>query len=466
MAKRYHARWIASLVMLALIALLAACGQTSTTSASGAKAQASQTPTTRETPTPTDVPLPYSFPKKWLPGPDGADLPQYPALVGSFVFSQSSPRTGYLCVVSGEAVDDSPATPPFISVTSDGGQTWEQASDSTSRAKSSCQIRSDQSNPKDIFVAAGKLSTAAGPEIPLFRSQDGGVTWKTINQPTITGDTTYIEGLAVFQSRLIVMLGIDGEAAPTTSTLFTSDNGGQTWQVVNLTVNGKTMQIGGQMWFDGRALFIEAGTPLCSQACGALNASPDVQQGRHQLSQPLSSQPPQPNDYFKSTDGARTWSQLQTPASNLSNFSLARSSDGSATYVIAEAPSGTSSQSATNTMGYYSKDGGTSWTQLPTFAGVESGYLDANSFGASGCFILPDGSVMATSLHTTGADAGVDPGVFLIRPSDPTSTWQPLIRSVNAHTVQPVATSTGVRVWGLTTTPEQHGGFLEYFDLP
>ncbi|HEX5157949.1 MAG TPA: hypothetical protein VFW17_12100 [Ktedonobacterales bacterium] len=465
MVKRHHMRGLTPLVTLALVALLGACGQTSTRNRTNASAKALKTPSAVSvgTATPTDVPLPYSFPKRWLPAPDGADLPQFPSTIGSIEFSPSSPQTGYLCVVSPDSVNDSPSAPPFVSVTHDSGQSWEAASGAGSSFKTACHILIDQNDPSDVFVEAGKSIPGAGPSLPFFRSQNGGATWKTIKLPILTNGTTYVSSVATVQSRLIVMLGFDGEAGPTTSTLYSSDDGGQTWQQINLVVNGQTMQLG-ELWISGTTLIIAAGS-ACQGACGALQAPIRSQRGIRPLSVPLSSQPPSPNYYFKSTDGGRSWTAIATPISNLANLMIARSSDGSATYLVGVGP-GTSSQSLMNQVGYYSKDGGATWRQLPMFAGVENGYPDPYSFGAFDTDILPDGSVMTTPFHTTGTNSGNNAGVFLIHPSDPTPTWQPLIRSFNAVAVYPVATATGIRVWGLTMSPNQAGGFLNYFDLP
>jgi hypothetical protein len=162
------------------------------------------------TPSPTDILPPYAFPKQWNAAPDGVDLPQWPSLVGSFDFSPSSPQTGYFCGVSPDQVDDSPSTRPAVPATNNGGQTWQQISSPSSRYKTTCQMFINQSNPRDIFVAAGNASDPNSLTLPLFRSQDGGASWMTINQPTMKGTSTFIVGLAVVQSRILIMIGPEG----------------------------------------------------------------------------------------------------------------------------------------------------------------------------------------------------------------------------------------------------------------
>ena len=469
MVKQYRVQWIAWLGTLSLIAVLAACGQT-TTSSKNTHATATVTPTTRVAlPTatlagPTDIPPPYSFPKHWTPAPDGEDLPQYPSSVGGFAFSPSSPNTGYLCVVSPDATDNSAVTPPFVSATSDGGKSWTGVSGSPSRSKTTCQVFIDQSNPKDVFVAAGNASNPNTLALPLFRSQDGGVTWKQINQPTIQGASTFIVGLVVAQSRIVAMIGLGGQAGPAVSTLYASDDGGQTWKQIKLTVNGETLQMSQLLWAAGSTIYIEASASSC-QGCGTLRTPFKGQARQQPLGQPLSSGPVTPNLYFKSNDGGRTWLQIATPVSNLANLSVTRSADGSTTYLLGTSL-GAPSYPANVNVPYYSSNGGASWRPLPTLEGVENGYPDPGSLGAFGSFVMPDGSVITTAFHQEGSNYGGNAGAFLLRPGDASPRWQPLISSLIALQPQAVPSLTGIRVWGLTVTPGQAGGMLEYFDLP
>jgi BNR/Asp-box repeat len=326
MVREHRARRSATLgLLLALTMLLAACGQTATpTNGASAALNAAGTPTapgTSSTPlttpaTPTAVPPPYSFPKKWIAAPDSADLPQSPSTVGSFVFSPTAPSTGYLCVASPDSSYDSPTTPPFISTTTDGGKTWRQASGSTSRSKSICQMFIDQSNPRDIFVAAGHYGSTDTAPLPLFRSQDGGATWKSMPQPTISGNPTYIIGLAVVQSRILAMISPLAQAGPAVGTLYASDDGGQSWKPISLVLNGHTQQLGASMWVVGTAVYIVVGQGC--QGCGALWTLTNDPPGVRPLDQPFSSGGPTSglNPIYRTTGQGNSATDKEQAASN------------------------------------------------------------------------------------------------------------------------------------------------------
>jgi photosystem II stability/assembly factor-like uncharacterized protein len=468
---RSRKRWSALAGALSLVLLLAACGQTtSSANSSSTSVQTSQsTATLAASPSPTDTPPPYAFPKNWTPAPDGADLPQSPATVGGFAFSQSSPRTGYFCIVSPNATDDSATVPPAVGATTDGGKTWNGITSSTSRYKSMCQVYLDQTNARDVFVAAGNSLQSGSAPNPLFRSQDGGATWTHINQPAITGNGTFIAGLAVVQSRILAMIAPLAQAGPAVYSLYASDDGGQTWKPITISANGQPLQFGQQMWVSGTVVYVEAGA-ACTSACGGMRAPIDHEAVSRQLGAmprtgPLSSGAPPVSLYFKSYDGGRTWHQLPTPVTNLGNISVQRSADWSTTYIVGSAGN-VPNEPANIVFAYYSADGGATWRQLPTLQGVENGYPDANSLGTFGNYVLPDGSVISTADHLNGTQYGGDAGAFLLNPSDASPAWHPHIRTLNGQTVQAVQTSAGVRLWGLQFIPQQSGGFLGYFDLP
>lgn len=332
-----------------------------------------------------------------------------------------------------------------------------------------CQVYLDQTNAKDVFVAAGNsLSTGSAPN-PLFRSQDGGATWTRINQPTITGNATFIAGLAVVQSRILAMVSPVAQARPAVYSLYSSDDGGQAWKPITISANGQPLQFGQQMWVSGSVLYVEAGAG-CTSACGGTRApvshdAVGMQLGKMPQTGPQSSGAPPVSLCFKSYDGGQSWHQIFTPVPNLGNIAVQRSADGTTTYIVGTA--GNVPNQPTNTVfAYYSRDGGATWRQLPTLRGVENGFPDVNSLGMFGNYLLPDGSVISTADHLNGTQYAGDAGAFLLNPADASPSWRPLIRALNGVTVQTISTSTGERVWGLQMAPQQSSGFLEYFDLP
>ena len=469
MARGHRGRWIASISALGLLLLLAACGQTTPPATNGAHAgvRATTTPTTISgTPTPTAIPLPYSFPKQWLPAPDGSDLP---AGIGSVAFAPSSPQTGYACGITPSNADNAPTTPPYVVATSDGGQSWRTVAGSAAHAKTGCMLFVDQNNARDVFAVAGKFYLGL-PQ--LYRSQDGGATWKVIPQPTVAGISTSVAAIAVVHSRLFAMIGVNGEGN-LEQPFYASDNGGQSWQPIDVNMNGQAVQLSEQLWTDGSALIIEAGPP-CTGGCGYALPTGAEQIGPRPLSQPLSSQPPTPNYYFKSTDGGRSWTTFVTPVSNLNNLIFALASDGSKTYVVGTALAVPNQPDAT-IVAFYSSDGGAHWRQLPTLAGVENGFLDAGSLAQGGLQLLPDGSVATMTFHSVGTaepNQGYYAGMFLLRPSDAAPSWQPLILEDTGTFWQATPMATGLRVWQVRFPPAPPdattfpGGQLLYFDLP
>lgn len=455
------------LALLASMALLAACGQTTTSATNGADASLKtlKTPTVVSgTPTATTIPLPYTFPKQWLAAPDSGDLP---AEIGGLAFAPSSPQTGYACGINSTSADNA-ATTPYVVATSDGGQSWHAVSGATTHAQSACTLFVDQNNARDVFAQVGD---ALRRKPQLYRSQDGGTTWKVISQPTVSGTNTAVVTIAVVQSRLLAVIGVMGEGAPP-HTLYASDNGGQSWSPIDLSMNGQALQISEQLWFDGPALVVEAGPP-CSGGCGYGLPVSSGHMAQRPLGQPLSSQPPTPNYYFKSSDGGRTWTSFATPVSNLGNLAFARASDGATTYALGTALA-VPNQPAATSVAFYSTDGGAHWRRLPTLAGVENGYLDPSTLGLNGAYVFPDGSVAAMAFHSSGPNDMNDAGAFLLRPGDASPTWTPLIRETDGSFWQAIPTATGIRVWLVRfpptppdpTTPPPTGGSLVYFDLP
>jgi hypothetical protein len=271
------------------------------------------------------------------------------------------------------------------------------------------------------------------------------------------------------QSRLIIVLGINGEGS-VPNPLFASDDGGASWQTIKVNANGQNQQISEQLWISGATLIV-TGVPPCQGGCGYALPAGSTRVGSQPLSQPLSSQPPAPNTYYKSTDGGRSWTPLVTPASNLSNLDIARSANGAITYLVGTAHSDQGQGTGVNTA-FYSKDTGATWTRLPTLEGVEQGYPDPGSLGNSGIYVLPDGSVIGTAFHTVGTTYMGEAGAFLLRPGDASPSWQPLIQRVDGSFWQATPTATGLRIWQVrfpqvapdaTSIP---GGQLFYFDLP
>lgn len=325
----------------------------------------------------------------------------------------------------------------------------------------------DQSDPKDVFVTAGNPQTGE----QFYRSRDGGMSWHIITIPNLNlGTPVYVSAVAVVRSRLIIDLGLSGEGS-LPYPLYASDDGGVTWNPISMIVNGTNAELGQQLWIAGNTLIAAAGGS-CQGPCGTLQAPTDRQRGTQPLSQPFSSQPLPPIMYFRSTDGGHSWTQLTLPSSTGSIQSIQDvepSSDGSHVYVIDVITLAQSSQGlpAGTRIAFYSTDGGTSWRQLPTLVGVENGYPSPTSLGNDGIFVLPNGWVIASTFHVVETTYMGEAGAFLLRPTDTAPTWQPLVNLTKVSILQAIATSGGVRLWGIApAVMGTENGYLVYFDLP
>ena len=419
--------------MVAMSLFLASCGaQRGANAAKGANPTAGAASPTAASLFPTPIPLPYSFPVAWSPA-SGA-----PRHVSRVVFAPSSSQIGYLCV-GGPSPNTSAPTPtptPAISVpvfyaTQDGGQTWIPASHTpfTMPAGGPCGLLVDPTDPADVFVTLDKV----------WRSRDGGATWHQLTPIDVSGWHIIIGQLALVGTRLLAIVYINGEGS-LPDPFYASDDGGATWHQIGQSIIAQQLAIG-QLTTMGDTVYVSA-TPIC--ACsGSIPASGRVAMAVHI---PLSSNPSSML-YFRSTDGGTTWTQVSVPG-QLPVFIQA--AGGGAYY-------GVSIKTTSPATAYFSRDSGATWTALPTFAGVENGYLDPNTLQWSIPTVTSDGRVVVDTGNT---------GIFVLRPGDPTPAWHAFALG-GMQVIQPVSSGAGVRLWGVR--PElKYGltGELEYADLP
>lgn len=420
--------------MVAVSLFLASCGaQRGANAAKGASSTAGVPSPTAASLFPTPLPLPYSFPVAWSPA-SGA-----PRHVSRVVFAPSSSQVGYLCV-GGPSPNTSVPTPtptPAISVpvfyaTHDGGQTWIPTGPTPflMPAGPPCGVYIDPADPSDVFVALDKI----------WRSRDGGATWHQLAPIDVPGWSITVGQLALVGTRLLAIVYINGEGS-LPNPFYASDDGGSTWHQIGQSIIAQGLQIG-QLTTMGDTVYVSA-TSICGVCSASIPASGRVAMAAHI---PLSSNPSS-MFYFRSTDDGNTWTKANVPGL-LPVFIQA--AGGGAYY-------GVSIKTTSPATAYFSRDSGATWIALPTFAGVENGYLDPNTLQWAFPIVTPDGRVLVDTGNT---------GIFVLRPGDPTPAWHAFALG-GMQVIQPVSSGASARLWGVR--PElKYGltGELVYADLP
>lgn len=436
----HRARLIGMLPALLLLAGLAACGGQNGASAAKAVKTATRTAPTA-TPTanvPTPQPPPYAFPSSWRSnGPIPGD-------VGGFTFSHVDPHTGYVCAsvpsqpgAYPQPQGDRLSGPAPLYVTHDSGATWTPlgAPESGTVPSGPCLVAAGGTSASDVL-----LYDSAG----LFHSTDGGTTWVSVPLPTVPSTPTTVgfagDYTAGGATRIVVALAVEGEGQLPNPNYVTYD-GGKTWMPIGagLTAGGQALQPGFVLWMNGAELIMPT-------SAGPSGAYPHGSQGPA-------------NYYFRSTDGGASWAPLPMPAASADQVVFGLSGDGHTEYafcMVLGKQNGTTVRTP-----YFSADGGAHWRQLPSFAGVESGYPDPYQIYASQMAVLPDGSVVAGTTHNL-ANGGIgDSGYFRLRPGDANPSWQPLASSWQIS--QPYSntlTTGGIRVWALRTAAQGTGSLV------
>ncbi|HKV84409.1 MAG TPA: sialidase family protein [Ktedonobacterales bacterium] len=440
----------ASVALLACLALivLTACGPSATAKSDAHSAATATTYMTkgRGIPTPTATPVsPYRFPKQWQVSTALATT------LFSYAFMPTSPLVGFACAPSTMAPHTSE-----LYVTRDGGATWTLLPNAPASNPvipfTGCEVFPDQTNANDVFVS---VQDASDPRDThgvgrLYRSQDGGATWQKLAL-VVPGTWYGPNTLAVSGARILVTVAPGGEQNALFNYLYASDDGGQTWNSVAPSLNGQLLLVSAEMGVMGRTVFVTSS----AYQTGPTSSRPTYSQG-HRLSAPGSSGTPAPTTYWRSDDGGATWRQIQLPG-ELPMFVL--STDGGYYAVSLKRPrdaSGGYIANATITP-YASSDGGATWKALPTFAGVEQGYLDPTLLGVNGGMtITPDGALIAAATHSTPTSSD-DAGLFTLRLSDANPTWQPLAASQGATNLWAVTRNGQTILWGLLHNGPENG---------
>lgn len=384
---------------------------------------------------------PVKLPAAWKPS-----VP--PTAAEDIEFAPSSPTRAYLCADNGPAAGSLTSTPQLYG--SQGGE-WYKLSAPAMAAISdpatvtaSCSIFIDTQNVQDIFyqVDANELQ-GAGHVIrqALYRSQDGGVTWRTL--ATVASGAGFAS-VAVVGSRLVGRVyPIYYGAAPCTSMpkpqtstlLYASDDGGATWNPIGQSLESAgysvtDMAVAGTTIF---AVATQVPDTACQQSAGAA--------------------------LWRSTDGGATWATTSLSEPGLQSVSFTRQVSGMGYAGVAVATTAGGAQ-----IELFSRDSGETWSLLPTMPTTTTG---ATSNGT------PTGGYINALASPTGAVVAQEDGgayTFTLNGASATPSWTPYAPASQDQSdnwrLQPSAQ--GARIWALQYgySPTPQASILTYLTLP
>jgi photosystem II stability/assembly factor-like uncharacterized protein len=124
--------------------------------------------------------------------------------------------------------------------TLDGGKTWKKIL-YVDEATGAVSLAMDPSNPQVVYAAMWQVSrkhwtfSSGGPGSGIYQTTDGGATWANIShRPGLPGGIFGKVGLAVAPSRPgVVYALIQADYQGQAGGLFRSDNAGQSWKLIN-----------------------------------------------------------------------------------------------------------------------------------------------------------------------------------------------------------------------------------------
>jgi photosystem II stability/assembly factor-like uncharacterized protein len=365
----------------------------------------------------------------------------------SFAFEPGSPGTGYLC--TGGSTQQTKG--PRLYKTSDGGQNWKVVT-TEPLPDLPCRVFIDASAPSDLFLQQ-VLEPSANFGDPvkkaLWRSQDGGMTWKQLPLP----NQGWWVNLVTVGTRLVAQgpftsTSGGGESpcnpaihpSPATD-VYVSDDGGLTWRPIGQSIEQQHLVVDGVVAL-GTSIFAQADS-LPRNEC---DTTPTI------------------SSLWKSNDGGTTWTKVSMPACTLMSLSFTAQTGGGDFAGVALA-TGLDRSHPTTFGVLYSDDSGATWSVLPAFTPPHGTPAAADTGNPPNLAISPSGAVIA---EFTVLDSGTsDAAIYLLRPQGTAPTWMryaPGSIGQNVAQWQVVHSGQGDQLWGLGYTLS--GSPLAYLPLP
>jgi hypothetical protein len=335
------------------------------------------------------------------------------------VFAPSVPGTAYLCGTPGNT-DPNHQAPVSLALSQDAGRTWQ--SWTTSLRAGGCGVGVDPTNAHDLLIEVWTCGSSAGGSCPaqLFRSLDGGHSWRLMAFPPAPAGASS----GPSEEFTVAWQG---------STLFVSPSPAGTEPQTLVAVS---VAEGPFVWVNQKALFagLPAGSQLNTLSATTVGVFVDFSGASSGASTILTK---------VSTDQGTTWSVFQ-PQYHGKQVQLVDQevslADGRT--LIGKVVSG---QDANTGRYVTSTDGGATWTPLAAAPG---------SLLIRGLVSTPSGTYYAELTSPTG-DATAVPRVYRLAPG--TSTWV-LVGALPRTSPGPIAVSWDVQghplaLWSIAETP-------------
>ena len=318
--------WVraSGVAVIVIMLALAACGDTGAVSGGPTTTATDATPTQAPEASPTA--LKTQLPGGWSTAPGIGE-----GYVPRIAFAPSLPTTAYACILNVN-------TKIAVSVTRDGGATWQSLGTPLSGSGSPCYITVNPRDAQDVVVNDGNSF-----RIGLVRSRDGGKTW---NRPSV-GSLAFLSWGWV-GSNLYVATELTDSGSPSSqlTTLYASADGGKTWTTVTFHD-------------EGRVIHLYDTTPDGQTLVGAYDTTP--------------------SQLAISADAGQTWRRLPAAPNNIAGFDwLMISPDGTVVATSSNLGSGTANDASI----YEARTGDAQW-HVPAVAPNDT-YPDAVAWDRSG----------------------------------------------------------------------------------